>query len=251
MSFRGRWCNRRVQREAVATDSTRTASRPPPTRSVNQCAAWSSRQTPMRPPASAAMIKTHRPAPGRAISTAKPTPTITTITWPDGKLPPSLPTNPWVSGRPIMIFTAMVNATVARQTPPTNAAGLSDRRWTQQAAVNTARSPATTIGRRPSTTKSARIWAAPQTSPGRAQARAIKSNLSSSPRWTAMASAMKAPADPHATQDRLISLARLSGGAALGQHSGERLPQDLQIEGKRPVFDIAEIEPYRVVALEV
>jgi hypothetical protein len=56
----------------------------------------------------------------------------------------------------MMIFSATVNAAVAKKTPPKNAAGLSDRRFTQQAPANAARSPATTVGRRPSTTKSAR-----------------------------------------------------------------------------------------------
>lgn len=43
--------------------------------------------------------------------------------------------------------------------------------------------------------------------------------------------------------------ARQSGGAAPSQYGGDGLPQDLQIEGERPVLDVAEVEADGVIAL--
>jgi hypothetical protein len=77
---------------------------------------------------------------------------------------------------------------------------------------------------------------------------------------TETASAAKAHAELCSIHHRFINVfsesfaglcARQSGGTAFGQYCGDRLPQDLEIEAERPVFDVAQVKANSVIALKV
>ena len=123
-----------------------------------------------------------------------------------------------------------------------------------QATGNAARSTVTTAGRRPWTTIRLAPGRFARPSCGRTHSPRTESTSLRRPRLRDTTSAEKALAnpkcDPPAHQWRLMdgSCQSPSGGAAPGQYRRHRLPQDQQIEGQRPVFDIAKVEADGVVA---